>query len=253
MTDVSEFGALNWVKEELDETVRQARRALENYVDSEGESSELDLCADHLHQIAGVLQVVQIYGPGMLAEEMEAVARAMIDGHVRQMQDAAEALMLALIQLPDYLEKLQAGNADVPLVILPLLNDLRAVRDAPLLSEAALFRPNLQDAPVAEHLSGEANLELPGLVRRLRQKFHVGLLGWYRQNQVEKGWGQLVQVFEELENNAGTAQFHRLVWVSGALVRGLIDDSISSGIAVKQLFSKVDRQLKRVIDEGEAC
>ncbi|MEN8178192.1 MAG: Hpt domain-containing protein [Pseudomonadota bacterium] len=253
MTDVSEFSALNWVKDELDETVRKARRALEAYVESEGDNTELDTCADHLHQIAGVLQVVQIYGPGMLAEEMEAVARAMKDGHVRQTQDAAEALMLALIQLPDYLEKLQAGNADVPLIILPLLNDLRAVRDAPLLSEAALFRPGIHDAPIAEHLNGEPNQQLPALVRRLRQKFHVGLLGWFRQKQVERGWQQLVKVFDELEKNSGTPQFYKLAWVSGALIRGLIDNSITSGIAVKQLFSKVDRQLKRIIDEGETA
>ena len=251
MTDVNEFGALNWVKDELDETVHQARRALESYVDSEGDNSLLALCIEHLHQIAGVLQVVQIYGPGMLAEEMEAVARAMIEGRVRLEQDAAEALMLALIQLPDYLEKLQAGNPDVPLIILPLLNDLRAVRDAPLLSEAALFRTILHTASIGDHLKGEANPQLPELVRRLRQKFHIGLLGWFRQQQVEKGWQQLVSVFDELEKNAGTPQFYRLVWVSGALIRGLIDKSISSGIAVKQLFSQIDRHLKRIIDEGE--
>ena len=253
MTNVSEFGALNWVKEELDVSVRKARRALEAYVESEGGNAELDLCADHLHQIAGVLQVVQIYGPGMLAEEMEVVARAMADGLVRQMQEAAEALMLALIQLPDYLEKLQAGNADVPLIILPLLNELRAVREAPLLSEAALFRPEIKAVPVAAQLSGEPNQHLPSLIRRLRQKFHVGLLGWFRQQQIKKSWQILLEVFDELLENAGTQQFYRLVWVSGALIQGLIDHSITSGVAVKQLFSKVDRQLKHIIDDGESA
>jgi len=247
-----EFGALNWVKGALDENIRQARQALEAHIEESGQGEALVRCADYLHEIAGVLRMVQVYGPGMLAEEMELVVRAMEEGRVRQQQDAAEALMLALIQLPDYLETLQAGEADVPLIILPLLNDLRAVRDAPLLSEAALFEPRIGEARVADRITGEPNSRLPGLARSLRQKFHLNLLRWYRQQQSEAAWQGLRQIFTELEQHAGTQQVHQLAWVTGALMCGLLEGSITPGIAVKQLFSKIDRQLKRIIDGGEA-
>jgi chemosensory pili system protein ChpA (sensor histidine kinase/response regulator) len=253
MRGVNDFGALNWVKSELDETIGRARQALEVYIESEGDEGAIGLCADHLHQVAGVLQMVQIYGPGMLAEEMEAVARAMANGQVPQQDDAAEALILSLIQLPDYLERLQAGDADVPLIILPLLNDLRAAREAPLLSEAALFKPEIAKASVLGRVTGEPNPEISSLVRRLRQKFHVGLLSWYRNQNVEEGWQYLREVFDELAQHAGTHEVYSLAWVAGALTRGLIEHSIISGIAVKQLFSKIDRQLKSIIDGGEGA
>ncbi|RLJ18533.1 hypothetical protein DJ031_11145 [bacterium endosymbiont of Escarpia laminata] len=252
MTNIHDFGALNWVKEEIDETLRQARQALEERIEGEGEALSLEVCADRLHQISGVLQMVQAYGPGMLAEEMEQVARAMYSGKVRQIDDAAEALMLALIQLPDYLEKLQAGDSDIPFIVLPLLNDLRAVREAPLLSEAALFNPDLDDVQVAGRITGEPNEDLPALARRSRHKFHLGLLNWYRKLNVEKGWGYLQDVVDELERSAGTEQVHRLMWVAGALIRGLREFTIDSGIAVKQLLGKLDRQLKHIVDEGES-
>ncbi len=251
MTNAQDFGALNWVKDELDVSIRQARQSLESHVESTGDGSALQSCGDHLHQIARVLQMVQVYGPSMLAEEMELVVRAMADGSVRQQEDAAEALMLALIQLPDYLEKLQGGDADIPLIILPLLNDLRAVRDAPLLSEAALFKPEIEGAKAGDRITGEPNSNLPVVAKQVRLKLHVGLLAWYRQRDTKQAWPLLRNVFHTVQTAAGTEQVHRLFWVSEALMHGLMESSIAPGIAVKQLFSRIDRKLKQIIDGGE--
>jgi chemosensory pili system protein ChpA (sensor histidine kinase/response regulator) len=247
MSNAQDFGALNWVKDELDVSIRHARQALEAYVESPGDSSSLAVCGEHLHQIARVLQMVQVYGPSMLTEEMELVVRDMSAGVVRQEEDAAEALMLALIQLPDYLEKLQGGEADVPLIILPLLNDLRAVRDAPLLSEAALFKPEIDTS----RAKGQANEELPALTKQIRQKYHLGLLSWYRKRDTVHGWPLLRDVFATLRHYAGTETTHHLFWVAEGLMHGLIEGSIAPGIAVKQLFSRLDRKMKIIIDKGE--
>ena len=95
--------------------------------------------------------MVELYGASLLAEEMEQVAKAIADESVSQHDDACEVLMRAILQLPDYLERLIAGYQDIPLVLLPLLNDLRAVRGENLLSENSMFSPDL-DAPMPESL-----------------------------------------------------------------------------------------------------
>ena len=61
-----------------------------------------------------------------------------------QLAAACAALMRGAVQLPDYLERLQGGHRDIPIVLMPLLNDLRASRGLPAISEAALFNPDLQ-------------------------------------------------------------------------------------------------------------
>ncbi|MGD8589157.1 MAG: Hpt domain-containing protein, partial [Chromatiales bacterium] len=251
MTNRTDFGALNWVKDEIDQTIRKARQILESHVERETDVDSLVVCADHLHQIGGVLRMAQVYGPGKLAEEMEAVVRAMAAGQVAQRDDAAEALMLALIQLPDYLELLQSRDADVPLLILPLLNELRAVRKAPLLSEIALFQPAIDKFPITTKRQGGPNPDLPTIVRRLRQILHTALLTWFRNQDAATAWQYLQEVFDELEQQAGTPHVFRLAWVSGAMVRGLQDQSITPGVELKQLFGKIDRQLKGIIDNGE--
>ena len=60
--------------------------------------------------------------------------------------------MRAMVQLPAYLDSVLGGGRDLALVLLPLLNDLRAVRGSALLSEGTLLLLNLtseqQPAPL---------------------------------------------------------------------------------------------------------
>ena len=65
-----DFTTLTWVKPELDETLRQARFALEAYVEDPGDPSQMRFCATYLHQVHGTLRMVELYGAAMVAEEM---------------------------------------------------------------------------------------------------------------------------------------------------------------------------------------
>src|SRR5210317_1821685 len=130
---------LSWVKSEIDETLSQARSALEVYVENTEDESQLRFCLNYLHQVLGTLQMVELYGASMAAEEMEQLTEALLENKVSNREDAYEVLIRGILQLPDYLEQLMNGQPDMPMVLLPLLNDLRASRGESLLSENALF------------------------------------------------------------------------------------------------------------------
>ena len=55
LQDDLDFTTLNWVKQELDETLKQARQALEAYVEDPDDSSLMRFCATYLHQVQGTL------------------------------------------------------------------------------------------------------------------------------------------------------------------------------------------------------
>ena len=248
--DTVEYNALNWVKKELDEVLNQTRLALEGYL--EEDSGDEDLLAQAkalLRQVHGTLQMVELYGAAMLAEEMELVAQGLIDGRIKNRDDAFEVLMRALVQLPDYLENVQMGRRDIPLVLLPLLNDLRTSRDAALLSESVLFFPNLAvnpETPVTAE-SGEAQ----ALARKLRHAFQLGLLGWFRDKDVPSSLSKLADVTDRLFQASVEAAARRFWWVAGALAEALKEGDLESGVTTKSLMGKVDRQIKRLIDQGE--
>ena len=111
--DNNDFTTLTWVKPELDETLRQARNALQIYVEEGEDPTQLKDCASFLHQVQGTLRMVELYGAAMVAEEMEQLSKALIDGKVEKRDDAYGVLMQGIVQLPDYLERLQTGHRDI--------------------------------------------------------------------------------------------------------------------------------------------
>src|SRR5438132_11177072 len=125
------------VGREVNAPLAEARGALETYVEQPYNVTLLERCARDLHQVQGVLRLLEIYGAALLAEEMEHVAMYLLATHSERKSQAEslDALMRAMVQLPSYLERVLAGGRDLALVLLPLLHDLRAVRGNALLSE----------------------------------------------------------------------------------------------------------------------
>jgi len=240
---------LSWVKNEIDTTMNNARLALESYVETPDDESQLRFCLNYLHQVYGTLQMVELYGAGMLASELEVLTEALIKNQVKNRNDAYEVMMRGMMQLPDYLEKLQQGQQDYPIIFLPLLNDLRAARSAALLSESALFSPDLEvDAPIPMEAAEDS---IDTLARKLRHAYHLGLLDWFRDSDVKTGLKRISAVIEKIRPAANDPDTSRVLWAASGVVEALRDKGIESSIAVKLLMGQLDRQFKKIIDNGE--
>ena len=72
--------------------------------------------------------MVEFFGAALLAEEMEQLAQALLENRVNNLAESLEVMMQAILQLPLYLDRIQTARRDLPMVVLPLLNDLRAAR-----------------------------------------------------------------------------------------------------------------------------
>ena len=155
LRDAIDYTTLGWVKPELDETLRQARIEIEAFAEDPSDASRMRFCASYLQQVQGTLRMVELYAPAMVAEEMEQLAQALQEARVSERDEACATLMRGVVLLPDYLERLQGGHKDIPIVLLPLLNELRAARGETGLSESVLFAPDLQ-RPLPEALATEA-------------------------------------------------------------------------------------------------
>ncbi len=249
-----DHGTLSWVKQEIDDTLKQAQQSLEEYVENPEDATQLQFCFSYLHQVTGTLQMVELYGAALLAEEMEQLAKALTSGDVSQTTEAYEVLMRGILQLPDYLERVQNGYADEPLVLLPLLNDLRAARGENLLSENALFAPDLtggESAAEDQHPDSADEQALIQLAKRLRHQFQIGLLGWIRDKNVNENLAKMADVVAQLEHNGTRQSAVRLWWVAGGVLEALLHDGIDASASVKKLLGQVDRELKRLINLGE--
>lgn len=251
-----DINTLNWVKSEIDDTMKQARTSLESYIEDQQDESQLLFCINYLHQVNGTLQMVELYGASLLAEELEKLAKAIKDNKVKNKDEAFEVLIRGSIQLPDYLEKLQLGQKDTPIVLLPLFNDMRAARNDALLSETSLFNPDL--AIEAPHLKNEDNAtsslkHIAELAKEKRHQFHIGLLGWFKDENKEKSLGLISDVLQNLRKVSEEQNTSRMLWVAEGLVDSLKNKGVDTSVAVKSLVGQVDRTIKQIIDGGEVA
>ena len=254
MSDRHDYLALDWVRGEIQETLNQAQQALEAFVDTPDDATRMRFCQAHLHQVYGTLQMVEFYGAALLAEEMEKLAQALLEARVGNVGDGQETLMRAILQLPPYLDRVASNRRDLPVVLLPLLNDLRAARGEPLLSETALFKPDLTDATgrgqIPEDLLNDPRFIQ--LAKKIRQMFQIALLGVLRNDNMGENLGYMAKVFTKLEQITGDAPRAPLWSISNALVEGLSEDAIVLGTSVKLMLGHVDRNLRELVSEGAA-
>jgi chemosensory pili system protein ChpA (sensor histidine kinase/response regulator) len=245
--------SLQLVAREISAELNEARLALEAYAERPDERGLLDRFAGHLHLGHGALRIAEVYGGSLLAEEMEHVAHY-IAAHSDPGKidaDGLDALMRAMEQLPAYLERVASGGRDVPLALLPLLNDLRAVRGGALLSEGTLLLLNLRSDEPARPIATGPSGEVSELAKRLRPRFQRALLGWIRGDNVEQHLAAMSEIAEQFETAAASQPLFQLWWVVGSVLESLRQRGLEGGVSIKRLLGQVDRELPRLMVTGE--
>jgi chemosensory pili system protein ChpA (sensor histidine kinase/response regulator) len=245
--------ALAIVSTELMETIRNAHLALEDCVDGRGGSAALVRAGELLHQARGALHITETYGAALLTEEMELGCKYLAGLRAgKGREDGLDALTRAMVQLPIYIERLLGGGRDIALVLLPMLNDLRAARGEPLLSEGTLLLLNLsptQARKTSEKREGSGE-DPVAVATRLRPKFQLALLGWIQGGDTSRHIETLSSVVNKLQASATRDDMYQLWWVAGGVLESLQNGGLETSVALKRLLGQIDRQIKRVIDEG---
>ena len=248
-----DLSTLGWVKTEIDETLKQARLALESFAENPTDKTRLRFCVTHLHQVVGTLLMVELDGAAMLAKETEALAEAIINDKITPDSRVFDALTRGILTLPDYLARLQYGQLDVPLRHISLMNELRAARNAPPISELELFSPDLSIRPPPSDRPAEKSgeTEYRELAKQLRGTFQPALLDWLRDTTNKQPLRTIADVFDQLQAKANLAVLEQLFWVAGGLLETLIEEGIEVTAERKKLFARLDQQIKKIIDGGE--
>lgn len=252
MGDRHDYVALDWVKGEIEEVLKQAQYELEAYVEAPGDTARLKFCLTYLHQVRGTLQMVEFYGAAMLAEEMEAVVQSMLDDTVSHAGEASEVLMQAILQLPNYLDHIKLGRRDLPVVLLPVLNDLRGARGESLLSETSLFQPTLKTTtPLNERqLRQFSDKQFIDILKKLRQMYQVALLGVLKGKDTQSNLEYLQKVSTRLSKLFVKTPSESLWIVASAVLEGLLNDGIRLNSAVKELLKQLEPELKNIVNSG---
>jgi len=248
-----DFSTLGWIKPQIDQLLSEARQALEAYAEDPEDARLMQSCVGLLHQVLGTLRMVELYGAAELDQEMEHLAQSVLDGKVADRDEAFGALMRGLVQLPDYLDLIETGHKDIPIVLLPLLNELRDARGAEPVDQRVLFHPDI-DRPLPPDAAGARVAypfaDLRARTTQVRARFQVQLLAWTQGKQ--PNFADMRDCMDELRVVCHAEAARRLWWVASgvleALQQGRLDHHLAS---LRQQFGQLDRTVRHMQDQGE--
>ena len=195
---------LEWLVEELDTSLGLAREALLAYRTDSDDPSQLSFAHGYLHQVKGSLTMAQCYGGVLLAQEMEAALNILLEASPGNVLETCAVLEQSMVALPAYIRDLLSGRDDTLAQLIQQINELRAIRSAPLISSCALFMPSMvMFDPRAEAVSAS----LQSLARvdketlgKLQKVYQYALLAYLKQREAEKNQQKIAAVLQRLQS-----------------------------------------------------
>ncbi len=243
---------LAWIKEGVADTLQFVQSALTDFTANSEDTTPIKTCIGALHRVKGAVEMVEIEGAKILAIELELLACALLDEQVKHKIEAAEVLAAGMYQLTGYLESLYHGQPDLPLILLPILNDCRACQGKALFSEGDFFVPKcsvvLPEKPAQKCVVAG---DIAVVAKKLRPGYLSGLLGVIKQDREVENLEKLMFVLENLLIASTSNESHQFWWVSLGLVDSLHSKDVQPSVAVKILLGRIDREIYRIITQGE--
>lgn len=247
---VSGASSLGLVRDELFATIEEAEASLEQFIVERNNGSLLQQAVDNLHQVRGTLNLIELTGAELLAQEVLDQATDIPAGVGQERDAQLAALSNALHVLRRYLEGLDVHRQEMPELLLPAINDLRQACRQPPLPESFFFSVRLDQARprMAPPALDAAAKESEG--RRLRQMYQVGLLGFIREQNPAASMKLMGRAMSRLDKLFANEPRGRLCWLSAAALEAQNDGQLLPRKSRKQLFSRIDRELRQMLING---
>ena len=246
--------AIRWVRQDLDEALQVVRDNLEAFAADPSERAPLKIVQDRLEQLNLTFLTMEQKGASILTDEMIAVGGHMLHNGKAGDTDSLAALTDAVIVLPSYLDRLQAGHDDLPILLLPTLNELRATYDETLLSEGTLFAPKL-DVMIPElggcESTSVAASDFSVFSNRIRNQYQMSLLGWLNAQSNTELLQPLLQVCNTLHTRLSRNSLRRLWWIAEMTISGFRDGAVDNDLPLRRLFARLDLTLKSMSEGGQ--
>jgi len=248
------YSALTWVKATIDESLKQTRQALEQFVEYPSDTAPLQQCVIWLHEIHGALSVLELQTAALLVQNVELTIKSLLAGKIENNESTYDVLMRALIQLPNYLDHLAIVQRDIPLALLPLLNDLRSKRKQAALAANSLFTPDLSMTIPKQKTVNLPNENLKKYMLQMRVAYQKGFASIIKNpKQPQEGLKFIYTVMQRLQQATGQAPVSKVWWVTEGIVEALLQKGLALNKTILNLLKQLDTLINQAAQHGNAA
>jgi len=255
MSATQDYVALDWIKGEITQTLERAQYALEAVAEAPEDKSHLRLCLTAIHEAHGTLKMVELEGPTQVAAEMEALAQALMNGASPDKARAQEILMQVILQMPNYLDRIQREQKDSPDFVIAAVNNLRVARGAAKLAgtgvtDAAKQTHQFEMRPAAEVSATFEKQKGHQTARKIRQRYQQALIALLKKQQPRQNLKVMGKAFSMLVKMCGVSAKGNLFRLGLAVVEGINAGAIKLNAGTADKFKRVDAELKDLAVRG---
>lgn len=253
--DNFDTGPLSWVMDEIREALNRSKAAVHEAVtqDADARQTSMRHAKSYLHQAHGALQIVDVEGIAIITETVEDLFDRVDAGGIPLTAELAGAVGNACQALVEYLDELLSGAPHQPVRLFPYYRVLLEARGAERIHPADLFFPNLAVRPTLP-ATATAPSVTPADYAAMRQRFERALLPFLRSTDRAaelKNATAMQGIIGEIESLQGNPQARVFWWVMHGLAEEVSAGRIPNEIYVKQLFARINLQIRR-LSQGSA-
>jgi len=246
--------ALTWVKTTIDESLKQTRQALEQFVENPSDTAQLQQCVIWLHEIHGTLDILELQTAAILVNEIENTIKLLLSEKIENNESTYDVLMRSLVQLPNYLDHLAIVKREMPLALLPLLNELRTLKKQQPIAANSLFTPGLSvELPNIKPVNLPDD-KLKDYMQKMRAAYQKGFTTLIKNpKQPAEGLKFLYTVMQRLQQATGTAPITKVWWICEGLIEALLQKGLELNNSLLNLFKQLDALIKQTVEQGNAA
>ncbi len=246
------LNSLQMIKEELDSTVSQSATDFEAFLADQQNQGHLGSCRNGVAQIAGTFRLLEFPGAALLADEMVALIDVIADSERKTSDAMINALTHAFFVLPRYLEYVGIKQAELPILVIPYVNELRVSRKAALLPEHHFYQIDIPSLGLMPDSGGKAQLPvLFTTAPRLRHMYQTGLVGVIKNPGSSFHFQFMRRAITRFVSLLGD-HYQAEIWkIASAVLEAFVSAKLEITLNRKRVLADIEKMLRQVASKGE--
>lgn len=245
--------SLRTIKDQLDEVIQLAASEFENYLADKDNISNLNASVAAISQAAGTFRLLEYPGAAQLADEMAELGRCIASPDAKTSDAMINAYTHNLFIFPRYIEFISVQQKDLPILLMPYINEMRVSRRSSILPEYHFFSGDIPLLGVPAAAQQPAQLdELFKTAARLRHMYQTGLLGVISSDG--KGLHHYQLLLRPVDRLLFLLGDHasRPIWeLAQAYISCFIDQTLSLNLNRKRVLAAIEKLLRSTATKGE--
>lgn len=237
----------------IEEIVNLASEYIEDFATEEADVETLQQAGDLLYQVEGAFKMVDLQAAILLCQETRDILKMIEESPEKGSEQVLSAVGQALVALPLYLEHTINRQSELPALLLPYINEVKAARRQSLIDEKTFFAesPVLTGAMPKSESADISPEELHSTARRMRHMYQVGLLGVIRGENVRLKLRLMHRALGRIKKIVLGSNIEEVFWLSEAVLEAMATEELTLTVNRKRLFPQIDRYMKGLIYEPE--